>query len=102
MKGLVAQNHDIESELRTTVCLLERAQKENKGLREGLKLRNLSGSQHLKAQLPPETDTCMEDYSESHRKREISKSCDHSLQWLQGQGYIPTSITAVSMTTGQS
>lgn len=47
----------------------------------------------------------MDEYSDSHRrrrKREISKSCDTSLQWLQGHGYLPVSVTAVSMATGKT
>ena len=45
----------------------------------------------------------MEEYSDSHhtrRKRQISNCCNSSLQWLQGQGYLPVSVTVVSMATG--
>ena len=42
----------------------------------------------------------IDDYCSSHQRRriqQISKSCGDSFQWLQNQGYIPVSVSAVSM-----
>ena len=54
---------------------------------------------------PVATSNPMDEYLDSHRrqcKRQISKSCDTSLQWLQGHGYLPVSVTAVSTATGKT
>jgi hypothetical protein len=98
---LAAQRDDAEIELRTTELLLDQSKKENKCLQETI----VNLSQRQGARSPPKTDKCMDDYCGSHqrrRKRQISNSCGDSLQWLQNQGYIPTSVSAVNMHTGKT
>ena len=103
MKELVAQRDDMEVELRTTEHLLDKSRKENECLRE--LVQKLLECQRQGARFTAQADKCMDDYSSSHqrrRKREMSKSCGDSLQRLQNQGYIPVSVSAVSMSTGKT
>ena len=90
----------MEIELRTTEHLLDKSKKENESLQETV--QNLLKSQCQGAGSLPQTDKCMDDYCSSHQRRQISKSCSDSLQWLQNQGYIPVSVSAVSMSTGKT
>ena len=93
----------MEIELRTTEHLLDKSRKENECLRESV--QKLLESQRQGARFTAQADKCMDDRSSSHqrrRKRQMSKSCGDSLQWLQNQGYIPVSVSAVSMSTGKT
>ena len=41
------------------------------------------------------------EYSESHRRRLRSESCNRSLSWLENHGYVPTMITVINISTGE-
>ena len=104
IRELEAEKLQAESELVTTTKTLELSRVENQRLRDTMQMLATSQCPELKVS-PFSSLKPMEEYSDSHRrrrKREISKSCETSLQCLQGQGYLPVSVTAISMVTGKA
>ena len=88
-----------------TTNTLELSRLENQCLLDKVQILATSRCPEAKVSPPVASSKPMDEYSDSHRrrrKREISKSCDTSLQWLQGHGYLPVSVTAVSMATGKT
>ena len=102
IKELETEKRAVETELLTVSNTLEVSRTENLCLQEAM--HKLAASRTPSATASPiATLKPLEDYSNSHRrrrKRQISKICNSSLEWLQGQGYLPVSVTAVSMATG--
>ena len=104
IRELEAEKLQAESELVTTTKTLELSRVENQRLRDTMQILATSQCPELKVS-PVSSLKPMEDYSDSHgrrRKREISKSCETSFQWLQGQGNLPVSVTAISMVAGNA
>ena len=102
IKELKTEKRAVETELLTVSNTLEVSRTENLCLQEAMHKLAASRTPSATA-FPIATLKPLKDYSNSHRrrrKRQISKICNSSLEWLQGQGYLPVSVTAVSMATG--
>ena len=88
-----------------TAHIIELSRLENQCLRDKVQILATSRCPEAKVSPPVASSKPMDEYSDSHHrrhKREISKTCDTSLQWLQGHGYLQVSVTAVSMATGKT